>query len=64
MDEPLAALDEKTQRWLMDFLAALKKAGKTLIFSSHEQDLAQHLADREIRLDEAHTASILQPGQA
>ena len=54
MDEPLAALDEKTQRWLMDFLAALKKAGKTLIFSSHEQDLAQHLADREIRLDETH----------
>ena len=45
-DEPLSALDEKTKIWLVDFLLALKRAGKTIIFSSHDTNLIERLADR------------------
>ena len=45
-DEPLSALDEKTRIWLVDFLLELKKAGKTIIFSSHDRNLIERLADR------------------
>lgn len=58
LDEPLGALDEKSQQWLVDFLLALKKAGKTLIFSTHDGTLARQLADKELRLDAAHSCSV------
>ena len=45
-DEPLSALDEKTKIWLIDFLLELKRAGKTIIFSSHDTNLIERLADR------------------
>ena len=45
-DEPLSALDEKTKIWLVDFLLELKRAGKTIIFSSHDTNLVEQLADR------------------
>ena len=46
LDEPLSSLDKKTREWLIEFLQALKKAGKTIIFSSHESSLVEVLADR------------------
>ena len=46
LDEPLSSLDKKTREWLIEFLQALKKAGKTIIFSSHESKLVEVLADR------------------
>lgn len=48
LDEPLSSLDRKTREWLIEFLQALKKAGKTIIFSSHENSLVEALADRTI----------------
>jgi cobalt/nickel transport system ATP-binding protein len=42
----------------VDFLLALKKAGKTLIFSTHDGTLARQLADKELRLDAAHSCSV------
>ena len=45
-DEPLSALDEKTKIWLVNFLLELKKVGKTIIFSSHDTNLIEQLADR------------------
>ena len=48
LDEPLSSLDKKTREWLIEFLQALKKAGKTIIFSSHESSLVEVLADRTI----------------
>ena len=45
LDEPLSALDEKTKSWLTEFLLELKRAGKTIIFSSHESEFIKILAD-------------------
>ena len=51
LDEPLSSLDRKTREWLIEFLQALKKAGKTIIFSSHESSLVELLADRTVCID-------------
>lgn len=45
LDEPLASLDAKTRIWLLSFLQHLKAAGKTLIIATHDQSLADALAD-------------------
>ena len=59
MDEPLSALDDKTQRWLTEFLQALRKAGKTLILSTHDKVFAQGFADYKIVLNDEHEASVV-----
>lgn len=59
LDEPLAALDEAGAAWLTDFLRALKRAGKTVLFSTHDTALADALAGvrwrftpaREVRVE-------------
>lgn len=58
LDEPLSALDEKTKSWLTEFLLELKRAGKTLIFSSHESDFIKILADWRLELDDAHNVIV------
>ena len=50
LDEPLSSLDKKTREWLIEFLQALKKAGKTIVFSSHENNLVEVLADKTITM--------------
>ena len=55
MDEPLAGLDRKTQEWLVGFLLDLKKAGKTLIVSTHNDELAHTLADRLVVIGDDHS---------
>lgn len=59
MDEPLSALDDKTQRWLTEFLQALRRAGKTLILSTHDKVFAQGFADYKIVLNDEHEASVV-----
>ena len=54
LDEPLAGLDRKSQKWLTEFLLALKSAGKTLIISTHNDELANKLADRIIEINDDH----------
>lgn len=54
LDEPLAGLDRKTQQWLVDFLLQLKAAGKTLIISTHNEELAHTLADRIVFMNDDH----------
>lgn len=49
LDEPMNDLDRQSQDWLIDFLTSLKAAGKTIIFTSHHQQLNQ-IADRCIYL--------------
>ena len=55
LDEPLAGLDRKTQEWLVGFLLDLKKAGKTLIVSTHNDELAHTLADRLVVIGDDHS---------
>ncbi len=50
LDEPFAGMDEKNARWMKEFLAELKKAGKTLILASHGEELPDGFFDRTVRL--------------
>jgi cobalt/nickel transport system ATP-binding protein len=54
MDEPLASLDQKTKEWLSEFLLALKNRGKTMIISTHHEELARMLADRIVYMNDDH----------
>ena len=53
-DEPLAGLDARTREWLLSFLHQLKDAGKTLIIATHDQSLADELADRFVYMGDFH----------
>lgn len=44
-DEPLNGLDRRTREWLLGFLQQLKRAGKTLVVATHDQSLADEVAD-------------------
>lgn len=59
LDEPLSSLDGSSRQVLIDFLAALKEAGKTLIFSTHETELVRRFADKEIHIDEMHQIQVI-----
>ena len=58
LDEPLAALDEAGAAWLTDFLRALKRAGKTVLFSTHDTALADALADARWRFTPAREVRV------
>lgn len=55
LDEPMNGLDPKTQRWLVEFLIKLNKAGKTLVTSTHNLELVQEISTRSILFGENHT---------
>ncbi|GAA3455598.1 energy-coupling factor ABC transporter ATP-binding protein [Dactylosporangium matsuzakiense] len=53
-DEPTAALDPRTQFWLIELLEELRAAGKTIVLATHDLDSLPHLADRCAVFSEAH----------
>lgn len=53
-DEPLSGLDRVGKEWLVQFLLKLKKMNKTLIISTHDDALADALADDRIYINENH----------
>ena len=53
-DEPLNGLDQKTRAWLLGFLHELKAAGKTLIIATHDQSLADEVADYFVFMGSEH----------
>lgn len=54
LDEPLAGLDRASQEWLTNFLVTLKKSGRTMVIATHNENLAERLADRHIFFNENH----------
>ena len=58
LDEPLAGLDESTQKMLIDFLKKFHAAGKTLIIITHNNQLAKELGTRFIQMNENHELTI------
>ena len=54
LDEPLAGLDENTQKMLIDFLKKFHVSGKTLIIITHNNQLAKELGTRFIRMNYKH----------
>lgn len=53
-DEPLAGLDAKSRTWLLGFLQQLHDAGKTLVVATHDQSLADEIADYFVYMGEFH----------
>lgn len=56
-DEPLNGLDVKTRTLLLDLLKQLKESGKTLVIATHDQSLADELADYFIFMGDEHGVS-------
>jgi cobalt/nickel transport system ATP-binding protein len=54
-DEPTAALDPRTQHWLVELIAELNAAGKTIVLATHDLDVLPRLADRCLVFTEDHT---------
>jgi len=61
LDEPTNSLDPRSQAWLLRLLQSLSKAGKTLIFATHNLDLVPQVSDRAILFDENHTVAADMP---
>jgi cobalt/nickel transport system ATP-binding protein len=54
-DEPTAALDPRTQAWLIELIAELNAAGKTIVLATHDLDALDVIADRCLVFGEDHT---------
>jgi cobalt/nickel transport system ATP-binding protein len=55
VDEPLSSLDPKNQTFFIELLLELNQSGKTIIFTSHQLDLIDHLQPRVAVLTDEHT---------
>jgi cobalt/nickel transport system ATP-binding protein len=63
-DEPTAALDPRTQHWLIELIAELNAAGKTIVLATHDLDALDVIADRCLVFVEDHTiARVGPPGE-
>lgn len=54
-DEPTAALDPRTQHWLIELMAELNEAGKTIVVATHDLAALDQMADRCVVFSEDHT---------
>jgi len=53
-DEPTAALDPRTQQWLIELIVELNGAGKTVVLATHDLPTLELLADHCVVLSEEH----------
>jgi cobalt/nickel transport system ATP-binding protein len=53
-DEPTAALDPRTQQWLIELIVELNHAGKTIVLATHDLETLDVLADRCVVFSEQH----------
>src|SRR5436190_21718892 len=53
-DEPTAALDPRTQQWLIELIVELNRVGKTVVLATHDLSTLDLLADRCVVFSEAH----------
>ena len=58
IDEPLNGLDNKTRQWFKEFLMDFIKANKTILISTHEQELLSLPHSRIIKFNDEHTILI------
>ncbi|MDX1688465.1 MAG: nitrous oxide reductase family maturation protein NosD [Candidatus Promineifilaceae bacterium] len=63
LDEPTSNLDAQARDDFLDLLSGLKKAGKTLIFSSHRLSEVVGLADRVLILESGQLAADCRPDE-
>lgn len=58
LDEPTSSLDPKGAIQFRQFLASLKREGKTIVFSSHTLNEVMQLADRVAIMVEGHLVAL------
>src|SRR5690606_37763634 len=63
LDEPTASLDIRSREEFLLLLRSLKRAGKTMIFSSHHLEEVTALADRVLLLEGGRLVVDAQPDQ-
>lgn len=51
MDEPTVGIDPQSRNYIFDIILALKKEGKTIIYSSHYMEEVQYLCDDMALID-------------
>jgi cobalt/nickel transport system ATP-binding protein len=54
LDEPTGGLDPRAQTWLIELLASLRTAGKTIITATHDLSIVPEIADRVLVMGEDH----------
>ncbi len=54
MDEPTAGLDPRSQAWLEDFILERAAQGNTVVFATHDLELARSTASRVVVFSEDH----------
>ncbi len=54
LDEPTSGLDPRFQRWFVELVIELRRAGKALVTATHDLHIADVIADRVVVLDEQH----------
>jgi cobalt/nickel transport system ATP-binding protein len=62
-DEPTAALDPRTQQWMVELIVELHAAGKTIVLATHDLETLPVVADRCVVLGEDHTIAADGPPQ-
>jgi cobalt/nickel transport system ATP-binding protein len=53
-DEPTAALDPRTQQWLLELIVELGRAGKTVVLATHDLDVLEWVCSRCVVFSEEH----------
>ncbi len=54
MDEPTTGLDPRSQSWLVEFVAAQRALGRTMITATHDLAIAEEIASRIAVFSEEH----------
>ncbi len=63
LDEPTTGLDPQARRNLWDLVDGLKRAGRTIILTTHYMDEAERLCDRVAIMDHGRIISLGSPQQ-
>src|SRR5271163_2723149 len=63
LDEPTTGLDPQARRHLWDLVDGLKKAGRTIILTTHYMDEAERLCDRVAIMDHGRIIALGSPQQ-
>lgn len=58
MDEPTVGVDIQSRRYILDTLTALRKEGRTIVFTSHYVDELETLCDRIAVMDKGKIPAI------
>lgn len=54
LDEPTSGLDPRTQRWLIDLIQQLHRAGKTIVTATHNLEILDRIAGQAVVIGEDH----------